>query len=59
MGFPDLFKKYGMFPGSDQRVTFSNASQSRSESAVAVNPTGCGFPGVREIINHYSEIANA
>lgn len=39
MGFPDLFKKYGMFPGSDQRVTFSNASQSRSESAVAVNPT--------------------
>jgi hypothetical protein len=39
MGFGDLFRKYGMFPGTDRRVTTSSASQSRSESAIAVNPT--------------------
>lgn len=38
MGLPDLFKKYGMFPSTDRQVTFSNPSQSRSESAVAINP---------------------
>jgi hypothetical protein len=41
MGSPifQLFKKYGLFEGADVRVTHSNASESRSESAVAVNPT--------------------
>ena len=28
-------------------------------ATVAYITYGCGFPGVREIINHYSEIANA
>jgi len=37
-GFKDLFKKYGMFPGNDRQATFSKPNQSRSESAVAINP---------------------
>jgi hypothetical protein len=39
MGFGELFRKYGMFPGTDRQVTVSTATQSRSESAIAVNPT--------------------
>ncbi len=27
-----------MFPGTDRRVTVSNSNQSRSESAIAINP---------------------
>ncbi len=38
MGIFDLFKKYGMFPSTDRQVTFSLPNQSRSESAVAINP---------------------
>lgn len=38
MGIGELFTKHGMFPGADRQVTFSNANQSRSESAVAINP---------------------
>ncbi len=32
------FTKQGMFPGANRQVTFSNENQSRSESAVAINP---------------------
>jgi hypothetical protein len=39
MGFGELFTKYGMFPDTDRRVTVSNTNQSRSESAIAINPT--------------------
>jgi hypothetical protein len=39
MGWGDLFTKYGIFPGTDRQVTVSNQNQSRSESAIAVNPT--------------------
>jgi len=38
MGFGELFRKYGMYPGTDRRVTVSTDKQSRSESAIAVNP---------------------
>lgn len=37
-GWANLFTKYGMYPGADRQMTFSNSNQSRSESAVAVNP---------------------
>jgi hypothetical protein len=42
MGINDLFKKYGMFPSADRQVTFSNSNQSRSESAVSINPLNPG-----------------
>jgi hypothetical protein len=38
MGIGQLFSQYGMFPGNDRQVTFSAANESRSESAVAINP---------------------
>jgi hypothetical protein len=38
MGIGDLFTKHGMFPGTDRQTTFSNPNQSRSESAVGINP---------------------
>lgn len=38
MGFGELFKKHGMFPDTDRRVTVSDSNQSRSESAIAINP---------------------
>ena len=34
-----IFTKLGLFPGTDNQVTSSNAKQSRSESVVSVNPT--------------------
>lgn len=38
MGINQIFTQYGMFPGVDRQVTFSGEDQSRSESAVAINP---------------------
>lgn len=38
MGIYQLFRKDGMFPGTDRQVTFSNPNESRSESSVAINP---------------------
>ena len=38
MGIQQLFTTQGMFPGTDRQVTFSDENQSRSESAVAINP---------------------
>lgn len=37
-GFLDLFTKIGLFPGVDERITTSTPKQSRSESALAINP---------------------
>jgi hypothetical protein len=39
MAWLDIFRQYGLFPGSDVRATQSNPKQSRSESVVATNPT--------------------
>lgn len=38
MSITQLFTKHGMFPGNDKQVTFSAPNESRSESAVAINP---------------------
>ncbi len=38
MGWSDLFTHHGIFPGTDRQVTSSNSNQSRSESAIAINP---------------------